>query len=66
MDVEITPEPGPRERAAIELALRRIARPALPPAYTSAWRKAGLPEPAEVEENYAVARPRRSFGAIRA
>jgi hypothetical protein len=53
MDVEITPEPGPEERMAIELAVRRlVARPVLPTAYASAWRKAGLPDAADVDEDY--------------
>jgi hypothetical protein len=64
MDMEIKPEPAAEERAAIEVALRRLrARIATPPAYTSAWRKAGLREAVEAQ---AVARPRRSFGATRA
>ena len=64
MDVEISPQPGPNEREAIELALRRlIGRGALPAAYASAWRKAGL---RDALEPYAGARPRRSFGATRA
>lgn len=70
MDVQIKPEPGAEERKAIELALRRlIARGALPPAYASAWRKAGLREAVEVDHegrDQAVARPRRSLGATRA
>ena len=53
MDVEIRPEPGPDERKAIELAVRRlVAGPALPAAYRSAWRKAGLPDAADVDEDY--------------
>ena len=61
MDVEIKPEPGPDERAAIVIALRRLTvRSAAPLAYTSAWRKAGL---REAVEDQAVARPRKSLGA---
>jgi hypothetical protein len=64
MDVEITPEPTPEERGAIEAALRRLlGGNALPPAYASAWRKAGL---REAQEPYAGARPRKSLGATRA
>jgi hypothetical protein len=68
MDVQITPEPGPEEREAIEAALRRlIGRGSVPAAYRSAWRKAGLQEAVEPEpEPQAGARPRRSFGATRA
>jgi hypothetical protein len=66
MDVQITPEPGPEEREAIEAALRRlIGRGSAPAAYGSAWRKAGLREAVEPEPQ-AGARPRRSFGATRA
>jgi hypothetical protein len=64
MDVEITPRPEPEQRAAIELALRRlIGRGKVPPAYTSAWRQAGIREAVEAQ---AGARPRSSFGATRA
>ena len=64
MDVEITPQPEPEEREAIEVALRRLlGRGNVPAAYASVWRKAGL---REVIEPYAGARPRRSFGATRA
>jgi hypothetical protein len=45
MDVEIRPEPVPREREAIELALLRLVqRGGSPPAYRSAWRRAGITE----------------------
>lgn len=65
MDVEITPQPGPREREAIEVALRGlIGRRRTPAAYESAWRKTGVRE--AVELDYAGARPRNSFGATRA
>ncbi len=64
MEIELKPEPGPKEREAIELALQRImARGSLPPAYTSAWRQAGV---RAAVENQAAARPRKSFGATRA
>ena len=64
MEFEIEPTPTPRERQAIEAALRRLmGRGAQPAAYTSAWRKAGL---REAVEPYAGARPRKSFGATRA
>ena len=64
MDVEIKPEPGPDEREAIELALRRLlTRGKLPHAYTSLWRREGLRE--ALEDQVAV-RPRRSLGATRA
>jgi hypothetical protein len=63
MDVQIQPEPPVQEREAIEEALRRLRRgPALPDAYTSKWRRAGIRE----STAQAVARPRRSFGATRA
>jgi hypothetical protein len=63
MDLHITPEPPPEEREAIEAALRKLLRgPALPQAYTSAWRRAGIRDSID----QAVARPRRSFGATRA
>jgi hypothetical protein len=68
MDVQITPEPGPEEREAIEAALRRLnGRGPTPAAYDSAWRKAALREAVEPEPDLqAGARPRRSFGATRA
>jgi hypothetical protein len=64
MDVEITPQPDPAEREAIELALLRlVAGVSVHSAYTSAWRQAGLREAVEAQ---AVARLRRSLGATRA
>jgi hypothetical protein len=48
MDVEISPEPEPPEREALEVALERLledrfAAPGAAP-YASAWRLAGLRE----------------------
>ena len=64
MDVAISPDPRPGEREAIEAALRKLIRgDKLPPAYTSAWRRAGLEQ---VVADQAAARPRTSFGATRA
>jgi uncharacterized protein YbcV (DUF1398 family) len=64
MDIEISPEPSPEERDAIEGALRRLlARDASPPAYASAWWKAGVREAVEAQ---ALARPRNRLGATRA
>jgi hypothetical protein len=66
VDVEIVPEPGPEDREALEQALRKlIAGRTLSPAYTSAWREAGIREAVE-EVQTAGARPRSSFGATRA
>jgi hypothetical protein len=66
MEVQITPEPGPEEREAIEAALRRLlGRRTAPAAYSSAWRKTGLRDAVEPELQ-AGARPRKSFGATRA
>jgi hypothetical protein len=68
VELEIRPEPAPEERAAIEIALERLpAGPALPPAYTSGWRAAGIAENIELGRTaYATARPRSSPGATRA
>jgi hypothetical protein len=68
VDAEIRPEPTPEEREAIEHALERLlAGPELPPAYTSAWREAGIAENIEFGKTaYATARPRNSPGATRA
>ncbi len=45
MELEITPEADPDQREAIEAALERLlADAALPPAYLSAWRQAGIAE----------------------
>ena len=53
MDVEINPEPRPEERKAIEFAVRQhVARPKVASAYSSAWWRAGLPDSAEIEEDY--------------
>jgi hypothetical protein len=65
VDVELTPDPAPEEREAIEVALRKlIAGSAAPVSYQSAWRAAGIRE--AVEDQAADARPRSSFGATRA
>jgi hypothetical protein len=62
--IELKPEPEPKEREAIEVALQRLlARGNLPAAYTSAWRQAGI---RTAVEDQAAARPRSSFGATRA
>jgi hypothetical protein len=49
IDVEITPEPEPDEAAALIAVLEQVLADAgaydAPPAYTSRWRQAGLPEP---------------------
>jgi len=64
VELELKPEPGPREREAIEFALRRLGgKGSLPRAYTSAWREAGI---RAALDPYAAARPRKSFGATRA
>jgi hypothetical protein len=45
MDYEIRPDPTPREREAIVVALERLlARNSMPAPYTSRWREAGLRE----------------------
>jgi hypothetical protein len=62
VEYEISPEPTPEEREAIDEALKKLlSRPPLPAPYLSAWRKAGI-EP----EDQAAARPRSSWGASRA
>jgi hypothetical protein len=68
VDAEIRPEPTPDERRALELALERLlAGPALPAAYTSGWREAGIAENIEFGKTaYATARPRSKPGATRA
>ena len=68
MELRIDPEPGPEERKAIELALERLLDVgALPAAYTSAWRDAGIHENIEAGKTaYATARPRSRPGATRA
>lgn len=66
MPFEITPEPSPEEREALDAALERLlAGEATPPAYASAWREAGIRENVDGGD-YATARPRRSPGASRA
>ena len=68
MEAEIRPEPSPEERRALELALERLlAGPALPAAYTSGWREAGIAENIEFRKTaYATTRPRNRPGATRA
>jgi hypothetical protein len=43
-DPTITPEPSPDERAAILVALDRLAENGQPRAYRSAWREEGIRE----------------------
>jgi hypothetical protein len=63
MRLEISPEPAPEEREAIEAALRKLIQGrTVPAAYESVWRQAGIREAVD----QAVARPRSSFGAARA
>jgi hypothetical protein len=65
VDIELTPDPAPEEREAIEAAVQKlIAGSSAPAAYRSAWRVAGIRE--AVEDQAAEARPRSSFGATRA
>ena len=65
MDVEITPDPEPLQRDAIEAALQKLLEARIEPAaYASAWRRAGLEE--AVSPQAADVRPRTSFGATRA
>ena len=65
MNVAITPDPEPQQRAAIEAALQTLLEGAGQPAvYASAWRRAGLAD--AVSDQAADARPRTSFGATRA
>jgi len=59
MDLQVTPEPTPEERAAILRALELEREPE-----PSAWRQAGLVP--EEDEPYATAPPRQSRGATRA
>jgi hypothetical protein len=50
VDAEITPEPGPLERAAILVALQdRNEGETVPPAYRSRWRREGILESVEDE-----------------
>lgn len=70
MELEITPPPSEEELEALTIALERlVAEPeadALPAAYRSGWRKAGLEEAVGQSAGYATARPRRTRGANRA
>jgi hypothetical protein len=51
MESEITPEPSPAERAAILAALRdQNADYGAPPAYRSLWRRGGIRESVEDED----------------
>jgi hypothetical protein len=66
VDVRITPEPGPDEREALLAGLERLLAgdpPALPTAYRSAWREAGLRE--AVGGGYVIAPARTRRGAHR-
>ena len=68
MEIEIVPEPDPREREAMLRALGEIDDAAAQPAaYRSAWRRAAL-EPSEDGDPYgdATARRLKSAGASRA
>ena len=52
MEPEITPEPSPEQRAAILAALRdQNADEGAPPAYRSAWRREGILESIEDEDD---------------
>ena len=52
MEPEITPEPSPEERAAILAALRdQNADEGAPQAYCSAWRREGILEGIEDEDD---------------
>jgi hypothetical protein len=65
--MEISPEPTPSEREALEVALQRLlADDVVPTPYASAWREAGIRENAGADEPYATARPRSRPGATRA
>ncbi|HEX9415395.1 MAG TPA: hypothetical protein VF895_01665 [Gaiellaceae bacterium] len=68
MEIEFSPEPSGEERRALleglEQLLRQEGMRPLPAAYQSAWRQAGILD--AMEDQAAVARPRSSFGAIRA
>jgi hypothetical protein len=51
VEPEITPEPSPEERAAILAALQdQSADEGAPPAYRSLWRRDGIRENVEDEE----------------
>jgi hypothetical protein len=69
MEIEITPEPSPEERAALAQALGAEDRPA--DGYGSVWRLAGLLENVDSDDFSpraapASRSPRSSFGANRA
>jgi hypothetical protein len=68
VELEIQPEPEPADREAITIALERLLdREALPAAYTSPWRLAGIAENVAAGRTaYATARPRKRPGATRA
>jgi hypothetical protein len=52
VEPEITPQPSPEERAAILAALRdQNADEGAPPAYRSAWRREGILESIEDEDD---------------
>jgi hypothetical protein len=51
VEPEITPEPSPEERAAILAALQdQNADEGAPPAYRSLWRRGGIRESVEDED----------------
>ena len=65
MEFVVEPEPEPREREALTRALERLlAGDEQPAPYRSAWRQTGIA--ANVRADYAIARPRSTFGATRA
>jgi hypothetical protein len=65
MDLEITPEPPPDEREAVERALTRLL--AEPRDARGAWWREGIRENVRVEADaYAGWRPRSKRGATRA
>jgi hypothetical protein len=50
VELQIEPEPTPVERAAIETAIARLLETsAVPAAYLSGWRRAGIAENVEPE-----------------
>lgn len=66
MEVEIVPEPDPRERAVLLRALAELdGEAAAPPVYRSPWRRAAL-EPAGDGYWDVIARRLKSPGASRA
>jgi hypothetical protein len=65
VDFIFDPEPEPKEREAVTIALERLlAGDTVPPPYRSAWRQAGVVE--NLGLDHATARPRSSPGATRA